>query len=132
MIDDANPFIDVDSLMAKVNEQIDGHYAASLVSASTRGALSSDVVSLVAGIEEALQAAESASVVRTSLGKASRYFGRLGPLKGLALRILAFIQKDQRNVNVAMIEALRKSMRLNVRLAEEIDRLRVRPQKPPR
>jgi hypothetical protein len=37
---------------------------------------------------------------------------------------LAFILRDQRSVNAALIEALRKSMRLNVRLAEEIDRIK--------
>jgi hypothetical protein len=123
MIDDANPDLDVTALMAKVQEQIGGHYAASLVSYSS-GSLGADMTTLVAGMEEALQAAETASSVRTTLGRSSRLIGRSGPLQSFALRILAFILRDQRSVNAALIEALRKSMRLNVRLAEEIDRIK--------
>ncbi len=124
MIDGGNPDLDVTTLMAKVQEQIGGHYAASLFSNS--GTVEADVTALVAGMEEALQAAESASSVRTSLGRSSRIVGRLRPFQGFILRVLAFILRDQRNVNTALIEALRKSMRLNVRLAEEIDRLKAR------
>ncbi len=121
MIDDGNRDLDVTALMAKVHEQIGGNFAASLVSSA--GSIEADITTLVAGMEEALQAAESASAVRTSLGK-SPMVRRLQPFQGLILRALAYILRDQRNVNAALIEALRKSMRLNVRLAEELDRLK--------
>jgi hypothetical protein len=122
MIDGGNPDLDVSALMTKVQEQIGGHYAASLISNS--GTVEADVTALVAGVEEALQAAESASSVRTTLGRSSALAGGLRPFQGFILRVLAFILRDQRNVNAALIEALRKTMRLNVRLAEEIDRLK--------
>lgn len=122
MIEGNNPDIDVTVLMAKVQEQIGGHFAASLVSRA--GAVEADVTTLVAGIEESLEAAESSSSVRTSLGRSSAIAGRLKPFQGFILRVLAFVLRDQRSVNAALIEALRKSMRLNIHLAEEIDRLK--------
>jgi hypothetical protein len=123
MIEKNNPHLDVDELMTKIHERIEGSYTASLLSDATSGHVSSDITTLVAGIEVDLIAAESASQVRTSLGKSTR-FVRSASFQTFVLRALAFIFRDQRNVNAALIAALRKSMHLNVRLAEELDRLK--------
>ncbi|HEY5257719.1 MAG TPA: hypothetical protein VIJ12_05005 [Candidatus Baltobacteraceae bacterium] len=131
MIEDVNPAIDVNDLMAKVNEQIEGRYAASLIQGSPAGGLSADVTTMVAGIEQALHAAEAASHVRTSIGRSSRLLGGSTALQGFVLRVLAFILRDQRNVNAAVVEALRKSLQLNIRLSEEVDRLKSRLPQPP-
>lgn len=124
MIDDRNPDIDVDELMGKIHEQIAAHSVPSLLSGY--GGVGADVTTLVARIEESLIAAESSSQVRTSLGRSQRLFGKVPMLEDLFLRTLSFLFRDQRNVNAALVEALRTSLQLNVRLCEDLDRMKLR------
>jgi hypothetical protein len=111
--------------MAKVNEQIGNRQASAPFSAARDGGLGADITTLVACINEALVAAESASGVRTSIGRSSRLVARVPALHDLLLRTLAFIFKDQRNVNAALVEAVRTSLQLNIRLCENLDRIRL-------
>jgi len=124
VIDDGNPDIEVDELMAKIHEQIAAHNVPSLLAGY--GGVGADITTLVARIEESLVAAESSSQVRTSLGRSRRFLRRTPMLEDLALRVLAFLFRDQRNVNAALVEALRTSLQLNVRLCENIDRIKLR------
>lgn len=127
MISRTNPDINVDALMAKVNEQINRSTAASLLDAEGVRVLSTDAVTAVARIEAFIEAAEDASQVRTSLGRVrSRFPFNVAPLRGLFLRALAFVFRDQRQVNAALIDALRTSLQLNVRLCEQLDAMRAR------
>lgn len=112
--------------MAKVRAQIDSSAAASLLRAPSNGRTVSDASTLVAGIENDLTAADTFSQVRTSLGTGSRALARLGPLHNFLLRALAFVFRDQRNVNAAFAGALRKSLQLNVRVLEECEQLKAR------
>ena len=115
--------------MAKIHERVSGRRPSAL--ASPDGAhhrLSFDTVTAVASIEELLDAAESASQVRTSLGARLHRSSILSSpgIQSLILKSFAFLFRDQRNVNAAVVDALRKSLSLNVRLCEEIDQLKAR------
>lgn len=128
MISDNNPDINVDELMAKIHEQVSGTRASALIWSGGAQRLSSDAVTSVASIEELLDTAESASQVRTALGtrmKRLPFFSSPG-IQSLILKALAFLFRDQRHVNAALVDALRQSLSLNVRLCEEIDRLKAR------
>ncbi len=124
MIDNGNPDIDVDELMGKIHEQIAAHNVPSLL-AGYQG-VGADITTLVARIEESLVAAESSSQVRTSLGRSRRFLRGTPMFEDLALRVLAFLFRDQRNVNSALVDALRTSLQLNVRLCEDLDRIKLR------
>lgn len=124
MIERNNPLVDVDELMAKIHQQLSGENAGQLASSST-GHIPSDATTLAAGIENHLAAAETFSQVRTTLGSSSRLLSS-SFLQSFLLRALAFVFRDQRNVDSALIGALRKSLHLNVRLSEEVELLKSR------
>lgn len=128
MISDNNPVVHVDEIMAKVHEAISGTRASSLALSGNVHTLSSDIVTAVARIQELLDTAESSAQVRTSLGsrlKRVPLFSHPG-IQNTVLKAFAFLFRDQRNVNAAVIDALRQSLSLNVRLCEEIDQLKMR------
>lgn len=112
--------------MIKVRAQIDASSTVSLLRGPLNGHAVSDVTTLAAGIENDLAAADAFSQVRTSLGAGARFFGPFVALQGFFLRLLAFVFRDQRNVNAALNGALRKSLQLNVHALEECERLKVR------
>lgn len=124
MIEKGNPDIDVDELMGKIHEQIAAHSLPSLLAGS--GGAGADFTTLVARIEEALVAAENSSQVRTTLGRSRRFLRRAPMLEDFVLRVFAFLFRDQRHVNAALVEALRTSLQLNVRLCEDLDRIKLR------
>ncbi len=123
MIEKNNAVLSADELMGKIREQIEGSTVASLLRSVGGAGLPGDITTLVAGIEDDLIAAEIASRVRTSIGRTTHVLGRSRTLQSLFLRALAFIFRDQRNVNAALAAALRKSLQLNIRLAEQYDLL---------
>lgn len=121
-----NSSIDVNELMTKINEQISGSEAASLLDAENAKTLSADAVTAVANMESFIQYAEAAARVRTSWGSTfNRFPFNLAPFRIFFLRLLAFLFRDQRQVNIMLIDALRASLRLNIRLCEQVDTIRV-------
>ena len=127
MIAPTNPSVSVDELMSKINEQIAGSRAASLLDSEGVRSLTADTVTAVANMEALIQTAESASQVRTAWGASlARFPFNVLPLRAFFLRVLAFIFRDQRQVNAMLIDAFRASLELNVRLCEQIDAMRVR------
>ncbi|MBV8244945.1 MAG: hypothetical protein JOZ38_03405 [Candidatus Eremiobacteraeota bacterium] len=127
MIDANNPAIDVDELMTKVNLEVARRTvpgAAGLADA----AISPDALVTAASVEAVLATAERKSQIRTDWpGRLNRFpFSLLMPLRYFFLRALAFIFKDQRHVNFALIEVARELSATNVRLQEQIDQLRAR------
>lgn len=127
MIAPNNPSVSVDELMAKINQQIAGSRAASLLDAEGVRSLTADTVTAVANMEAIIQTAESASQVRTSWGASlARFPFTIVPVRAFFLRILAFIFRDQRQLNAILIDAFRASLELNVRLCEQIDAMRTR------
>lgn len=128
VLDGQDSFISVDELMGKIHDQIAGSSTAALISNSRNGQIPADATTLIAGIENDINAAESFSQVRTSLGSSARFLKLAQPFQSLVLRALAFVLRDQRNANSALLAALRKSLQLNVRLIEEQDLLKTRMQ----
>lgn len=127
MIANTNPAVNVNDLMAKVNERINGSAAAAYLNAEGLRVLPGDTVTAVAKMEALIQIAESSSQIRTSWGTALRRFPfNAAPLRGFFLKVLAFIFRDQRQVNAALVDSLRASLQLNIRLCEQIDSLRAR------
>ena len=127
MISRNNPSVSVDDLMVKINEQIAGSRAASLLDAGGVRSLTADTVTAVANMEAIIQTAENASQIRTAWGASlARFPFNILPLRALFLRVLAFIFRDQRHVNAMLIDAFRASLELNVRLCEQIDAMRAR------
>lgn len=126
MIEDTNPLLNVDELMARVRAQIDAGSAASRLPVLLNSHAISDAPTIVAGIENDLASADAFSQVRTSLGVGATSLGPFVALQGFLLRILAFVFRDQRNVNTALSNALRKSLQLNVHVLEECEQLKSR------
>jgi hypothetical protein len=116
------PLIGSDELIEKINAQIRASETAAML-AHVTPALPPDATLLVAEIEDQLLTAERFSQPRTSVGKA-KIPGKNTPLERIFLRIHALIFRDQRNANLALITALRKSLQLNVHLAAEYARMR--------
>jgi hypothetical protein len=125
VIERNNPLVDVDELMAKIHQQLASQNSPANGSTLEDGRLASDATTLAAGIENSLAAAESFAQVRTTLGSTSRVLSS-SLLRSFLLRALAFIFRDQRNVDNALIDALRKTLHLNVRLSEECEFLKSR------
>ena len=127
MIARNNPSVSVDELMMKINDQIAGSRAASLLDADGARSLSADTVTAVANMEAIIQTAENVSQIRTAWGASlARFPFNILPLRAFFLRILAFIFRDQRQVNAMLIDAFRASLELNVRLCAQVDALRAR------
>lgn len=125
MIERNNPLVDVDELMAKIHRQISGASPSLNGVAVTDGRLTSDITTLAASIENSLAAAEAFAQVRTAIGSSNRMLSSAA-LQSFLLRVLAFIFRDQRNVDNALLDALRKTLQLNIRLSEEHDFLKLR------
>lgn len=123
MIHGGNPFVNVDDLMAKINDQIATRGGMARIDGDHARSTLSELTTLAAGIEADLDAAEAAAQVRTTLGRQRRLPGG-AVVQAVLLRALAFIFRDQRAVNAALIGALRRSLQLNVVLAEDVERLR--------
>ena len=127
MIDANNPAIDVAELMTKVNIEV-ARRTTPRAAGLADGALSPEAIATAAAIEAVLATAERKSQIRTDWpGRLNRFpFTLLQPFRFFVLKVLAFIFKDQRHVNFALIEALRELLATNVRLQEQIDQLRAR------
>lgn len=126
MLERNNPAINVDDLMEKVHAEVAKRH---LPDAWDDGArLPADALATVASIEAALAVAEEKAQVRVRWsGRLNRFpFNASPALQRISLRMLAFIFKDQRHVNGALIQALRESLTMNARLAEQVDQLRKR------
>lgn len=127
MIEHNNPAINVDELMAKVHAAVGRrHFPAG--SGTAAAALPADALATIASIESSLDAATEKAQIRTTWsGRLNRFPFNASPfLRRLSLKILSFVFKDQRHVNFAIIQALRDSVEMNVRLAEQVDQLRAR------
>lgn len=127
MLERNNPDLNVDELMKKVHGEVaKRHLRHSLDDGAAT--LPADALAAVASIEAALVVAEEKSQIRARWsGRLNRFpFSASPGLQRLGLRILAFLFKDQRHVNGALIQALRESLSMNARLAEQVDQLRRR------
>nr|WP_322664842.1 class I SAM-dependent methyltransferase [Dendronalium sp. ChiSLP03b] len=127
MFEANNPEINVDVLMQKIREEVtqrrNSYQPVALNSIKFK---SSTVKYNVSHIEALLRDAESRAHVRTKWpDKWNRFpfnFSRV--IQKIALKILSFIFKDQREVNFNLILSLKESLLLNQQLIAEIANLR--------
>jgi hypothetical protein len=111
-----------DALMRMIREQIaTNSIASTLANGSTN--LAPETMTLFAEIENDLATVDQYSRPRTSVGR-TRIFGLSVPFGAFLLKLHAFIFRDQRNANAAIVQALRTSLQLNVRLAADLQALR--------
>lgn len=119
VIERSNSHIDVDELMAAVHRRLSSDADTPRVSSP------SDATTLAAAAENNLNSAQRFAQVRTSVGSTNRLLA-LPIVRALLLRVLALVFRDQRNVDNATIDAVRKLLHLNVCLSEKTDFLESR------
>jgi O-antigen chain-terminating methyltransferase len=125
MIESANDAIDVDDLMARLRKRV------SEMRERPQGHVPINAFSLranvfVNAVEAFSNIADQKSQIRTqwpsNIGATFPF--QFEALRKLSLKLLAFLFKDQRHVNVALVAALREQVSLNRRLIEQIEVLR--------
>ncbi len=125
MIESASSGVDVDALMTRLRERVfeirerpAGHVPPSTLS------LRSNV--FINSLEAYTNIADLKTQVRTrwpsNIGATFPF--NVARLRGVSLKLLAFLFKDQRHVNVALIAALREQTSLNRHLIEQMQMLR--------
>ncbi|ARV60968.1 SAM-dependent methyltransferase [Nostocales cyanobacterium HT-58-2] len=133
MINANEPEINVDELMQKIREDVAKSYgkthSTQVVSKPEISNISATYSQIFYHIDALLRNAESRAIIRTKWPDNLNKFpfnSTIGKfLQKLALKILNFIFKDQREVNFNLIRALKESVGLNRQLIEQITSLRV-------
>jgi O-antigen chain-terminating methyltransferase len=125
MIESANDGIDVDALMVRLRKRI------SEVRDRPQGHVPIDAFSLrsnvfVNSVEAYSNIADQKSQIRTQWPSniGSTFPFSLPLVRIVSLKALAFLFKDQRHVNQALVMALREQVSLNRQLIEQIQILR--------
>jgi 2-polyprenyl-3-methyl-5-hydroxy-6-metoxy-1,4-benzoquinol methylase len=126
MIDTNNPEINVDELMKLIKDEV-----AQLRNPSKVGSLIFDVeestiAEHLSDLEALLKDTESKNYARTKLPKKlDRFpFNFSKKLQTLALKVLALLFRDQREINFKLIQSLQGSLELNEQLVVQISTLR--------
>ncbi|HEY9652633.1 MAG TPA: methionine biosynthesis protein MetW, partial [Coleofasciculaceae cyanobacterium] len=129
MIEANNPEIDVNELMEKVREEVARRKS---IFTSENNSLPVDnkksiLLNSIQNIEILLSNAEVKSQIRTEFPqKFSRFpFNISKPLQSFILKVYAFLFKEQRVVNLSLIQAFRESLSLNQQLIEQIKALQL-------
>jgi len=118
-----------DALMRTIRENISANSIASALANGTTN-LAPETMTLFAEIENDLTTVERYSRPRNSVGR-TRIFGLSVPFASFLLKLHAFIFRDQRNANFAIVQALRTSLQLNAQLAADLHALRVLVERSP-
>jgi len=125
MIESANDGIDVDALMERLRKRVSdvrdrpqSHVPLNAFS------LRSNV--FVNSVEAYSNIADQKSQVRTQWPSniGSTFPFSIGVVRRVSLKLLAFLFKDQRHVNQALVMALREQVSLNRQLIEQVEILR--------
>lgn len=127
MIYTKNPGIDPDELMLRVDEEVArGRRAITRSPTANLRLLMTASAASLSSIEMFLNIAEQAAQVRTKWPSHLRLFpvDKSAKLQRGILAVLAFVFKDQRNVNDALIRALRETATVNLRVIEQVEILR--------
>ncbi len=126
MIDPGNASVDVDALMDRLRDRVSelrekgGTGGDPLGARALRGNLFINALEAYANIAD--RKAQIRSQWPGNIG--DRFPFNIATLRVVSLRLLAFLFKDQRHVNVAIIAALREQISLNRHLVEQIASLR--------
>jgi SAM-dependent methyltransferase len=131
MIEANNPEINVDELIGKIREEAakrHSHSKSTTITNNNNGnnAATSKIMSNITYIEALLRNAESRAYVRTKWpDKLNRFPFNVNPkLQTIILNVINFVFKDQREVNLNLINSLKESVTLNRRLIEQITTLK--------
>lgn len=125
MIEANNPNIDVEKLLAKVRAEVATRHkhqpkAELKVSSSSK----INTLANISFVEALLNSAKEKSQVRTELPKKiDRFPLNLKWCKKIALKLHEFIFKEQRAINLTLIDALRESTLVNKQLSEQVKAL---------
>jgi hypothetical protein len=121
MLETGNPDIDVGDLMQRMRREADRVRNARPTVGGERILTLRGSVN-VAAIESWVAIADQKARIRTKWPSHLRAFpiGGNGRLQQLVLKVLAFLFKDQRQVNEAFIAAFRESITLNRQLIEQV------------
>lgn len=122
VVDDLSPEINVAELMHKLKEEVATQHTTLHLERSLPNQPSIDIQASLNYIEALLDAAAAKSQIRTSVPPRFNQFPwKLGRrLQRLALKIYAFLFKEQRAVNFSLIQAIRESAVLNQQLSNQI------------
>ncbi len=122
MIERNNPAIDVDDLMSRIQQEV-----------AKRGVGFEPTVyggermeeRGFESIEALINTAQAKAEVRTQWSARFQVFpfNRLAWLQRVLLKGLAYLFKDQRHVNFAMLQALRGVLRINLELGQRVTQL---------
>lgn len=125
MLESTNSEIDVDALMERLRKRVGEvrdrpHEHVPIDAFSLRSNV------FVNALEAFSNIADQKSQIRTqwpsNIGSVFPF--SIAKVRGVSLRLLAFLFKDQRHVNSALILALREQVSLNRKLIEQIQALR--------
>jgi O-antigen chain-terminating methyltransferase len=122
MIEANTPEINVDELMHKIRDEVARRHNVSLSADSRAIDINVTTMANLSYIEALLNNAEAKSQVRTEIPKKfDRFpFNISKPLQKFALKLYAFLFKEQRAINFSLVQALRESVALNRRLIEQV------------
>ena len=134
MIESNNPEIDVDELMGKIREEVTrrkSQVPLSMINSpesTAKNPTSSAMMAIISHIEALIRNAESRAYIRTKWpDKLNRFpFNLTKGLQKFALKGLNFLFKDQREVNLNLLQSFKQSLVLNKQLIEEITVLKTK------
>jgi len=131
MFEANNPEINVDELMQKIREEVNQRQSHSSPVNASLNVQHSEIDFSLSQIDGWLKNAESRAEVRTKWPDNLKRFplNLVQWLPKIALRILNFIFKDQREVNFNLINSLKESVTLNKQLTAQITTLQVQVDK---
>jgi len=127
-MDDNQAKIDVDELMKmihlQINQQVD---SANKSDSMTLNKLAQKKL-LLSQVKKILKIAQDRSIIRQKWpDKLSRFpFNITLVFKPLVLKILAALFKDQREINLSLISALKLSLEVNEQLLQEIENIKAK------
>jgi len=127
-MDDNQAKIDVDELMKmihlQINQQVD---SANKSDSMTLNKLAQKKL-LLSQVKKILKVAQDRSIIRQKWpDKLSRFpFNITLVFKPLVLKILAALFKDQREINLSLISALKLSLEVNEQLLQEIENIKAK------
>jgi SAM-dependent methyltransferase len=128
MIESNNPEINVDELMQKIREEVSKSHNNNphqLVFSNSTTQMSAMNLS-ISYIEALLNNAESRAYVRTKWpDKLNNFPFNTKKIREIALKLLNFLFKDQRQVNFSLIQSLKESVALNRQLIRQISNLNI-------
>lgn len=126
MFDSNNPEINIDELMQKIHEEVAKRQRYSQPLTTKNNADITDLMSKIDHIESLLINAESRAYARTKWpDKLNRFpFNFRSKLQKFILKLINFLFKDQREVNLNLILAFKASVTANRQLIEQIHTLK--------